>query len=119
MLKQRRDAAQQLTDRLFDTESAIDEAIQKMADLAGYMPVARKNANLSAIVGQDAMMQAGQTLTALIQARSQIVATHNSLAVARDQIGLREMGMGGDQQKPPAHGNANHSPVIAIVAEAA
>ncbi|QJB69269.1 hypothetical protein [Parasphingorhabdus halotolerans] len=119
MLKQRRVAAQQLTDRLFETESAIDVAIQKMADLEGFMPVTRKNANLSAVVGQDAVLQAGQTLTALIPARSEIVATHNCLAVARDQIGSREMGMGSDNGKPPLHARHGNEPVVALVTEAA
>lgn len=101
MLKKRREAAQQLATRLFETEGAIDDAITKMAELAGYMPVARSNANLSAVVGQDAIVQAAQTLAALVDARGQIVETHHKLANARDQIGLREMALGGKDDKPP------------------
>ena len=116
MLKQRRDAAQQLATRLFETESAIDDAISKMADLTGYMPVARTSANLSAVVGQEAISQAAQTLSALIDARAQIVETHHRLADARDQIGLREMAMGGHGDKPPlVQGSAG----LALVKEAA
>ncbi len=101
MLKQRRDAAQQLAHRLFETEKAIDEAISKMADLAGYMPVARNNANLSAVVGQDAMSHAAQTLATLVGARGEIVETHNRLAETQIQIGLREMAVGSGNDKPP------------------
>jgi len=120
MLKVRRDAAQQLANRLFATERAIDEAISKMADLTGYMPTARKNAKLSAVVGQDAMDQAGQTLTALIEARGQIVETHHRLADTRDQIGLRTMAMGSDDNKPPiVQGSTQSDAVVSLVDRAA
>lgn len=99
MLKKRKEAAQQLANRLFETEGAIDDAITKMAELAGYMPVARSSANLSAVVGQDAIAQAAQTLAVLVEARGQIVETHHKLANAKDRIGLREMAMGGENGK--------------------
>jgi len=101
MFKQRKYVAEQLTMRLIDTERAIDDAISKMAELTGYMPIARNSANLSAIVGQDAISQAAVTLSTLIGARGQIVETHNRLADARDQIGLRETAIGGGEDKPP------------------
>lgn len=108
MLKERRNVAQQLTNRLFETESAIDEAISKMADLTGYMPIARESAKLSAVVGQDAFIQAAQTMTALVEARSQIVETHHRLAETRVQIGLRTMAMGTGYIKPPAAHKADN-----------
>lgn len=107
MLKQRREAAENLANRLFETEAAIDEAIRKMADLTGYMPVARETANLSAVIGQDALTNAAQALSSLIIARGQIVDTHNSLAETRDQIGLRTMAMGGGFDKPPRKASAS------------
>lgn len=120
MLKQRRDAAQQLANRLFETERAIDEAIEKMADLTGYMPVARKNANLSAVVGQDVLSQAANTLTTLIEARGRIVETHDKLAVVRDQIGLREIALGSPEHKPPmAQVSENQKSVVTLVSKAA
>ena len=101
MLRQRRNAAMNLASKLFATERAVDEAICRMADLAGYMPVARVDANLSAVVGQEAISQAAETLSALVGARGQLVATHNRLAETRDQIGLQAMAMGSDDSKPP------------------
>lgn len=122
MLKNRRAAAQTLAHHLFETETAIDLAIAKMAQLTGQMPMARQDANLSAVVGQDALEQAAKTLSALVEARSQIVETHHRLAVARDQIGLREM-MGGEfgGQKPPAQGSAipSDAPGLVLVKDAA
>lgn len=119
MLTQRRNAAENLTRRLFATEQAVDEAICKMADLAGYMPIARVSANLSAVVGQDAISQAAETLSALVGARGQLVATHNRLAETRDQIGLQAMAMGSDDMKPPALGNSKEENIVTFADHAA
>ncbi len=119
MLKQRRNAAENLTERLFATEQAVDEAIRKMADLAGYMPVARVNANLSAVVGQDAISQAVDTLSALVNARGQLVATHNRLAETRDQIGLQAMAMGSGDMKPPMLQNRKDEKIVTLTDHAA
>lgn len=119
MLKQRRDAAQKLARRLFETEQAIDEAISKMADLTGYMPIARTNANLSAVVGQEAITQAAETLSALVEARGQLVATHNRLAKTRDEIGLQAMAMGSDDMKPPALAEKKEENIVPLIDHAA
>jgi hypothetical protein len=119
MLKNRKEAAQQLANRLFETEGAIDEAITKMADLAGYMPVARNTAKLSAVVGQEVIVQAAQTLAALVEARGQIVETHHKLAITRDQIGLREMAVGGGNNKPGFEATKEREPVVTLVDRAA
>lgn len=100
MLKQRRDAAENVAKRLFAAEQAIDDAIYKVSDLAGHMPIARTNAKLSAVVGQDAIVQAAETLSALVAARGHLVTTHNHLAETRDQIGLQTMAMGSTGAKP-------------------
>jgi uncharacterized protein YqeY len=119
MLKQRREAAECLAKRLFATEQAIDEAICKMADLAGYMPVARTNANLSAVVGQEAINEAAETLSALVGARGRLVATHNRLAETRDQIGLQAMAMGSGDMKPPALADRKDQHIVTLVDHAA
>jgi hypothetical protein len=93
MLKQRRDAAENVAKRLFAAEQAIDDAIYKVSDLSGYMPIARTNAKLSAVVGQDAIVQAAETLSALVAARGHLVTT-------RDLIGLQAMAMGSTGAKP-------------------
>ncbi|WP_417611041.1 hypothetical protein [Parasphingorhabdus sp.] len=101
MLKDRRTAAENVAKRLFATEQAIDDAISKMADLVGYLPIARANAHLSAVVGQDAISQAAASLNAMVEARRSLVATHNRLAETRDQIGLQTLAMGHTDTKPP------------------
>ena len=115
MLKQRQDAAEHLAKRLFAAEEALDEAIRKMGDLIGYMPAARASANLSAVVGQDAIAEAAETLSAMVGAREHLVATHHRLAEVRDQIGLQAMGMGSTDMKPPLHANGKHENIVNMV----
>jgi hypothetical protein len=95
MLNKRRHAAQEVAARLIAAEEAIDAALTAVADLNGYIPVARCEANLSAVIGQGAVEAAAETLAALVRARRGIVDTHHQLAETRDQIGLRTMALGG------------------------
>jgi len=119
MLKQRRDAAENLTKRLFAAEQAIDDAICKMADLTGYMPIARTHANLSAVVGQEAISRAAETLSALVGARGSLVATHDRLAETRDQIGLQAMALGSGDMKPPQLARKPDENIVNMVDHAA
>lgn len=119
MLKQRQIAAESLAERLFAAEQAVDEAICKMADLTGYMPIARTNAHLSAVVGQDAISEAAKTLSALVGARGHLVATHNRLADIRDQIGLQAMAMGSGDMKPPVQAGEKDENIVNMVDHAA
>tara|TARA_R110000850_G_scaffold19983_3_gene59789 strand:- start:8851 stop:9210 length:360 start_codon:yes stop_codon:yes gene_type:complete len=114
MQKQREDAAKHLTKRLFAAEQAVDDAICKISDLVGYMPMARQVANLSAVVGQDAISEAAETLSAMTRARAHLVATHHRLADVRDQIGLREMGMGSTDMKPPVLARDGNENIISL-----
>jgi hypothetical protein len=88
MLKQRRLAAETVAEALFAAEQAIDAAITRTATLAGLMPSTRQDANLSAMIGQDALMGAIETMQALGVAREGIVTTHKHLSIAQRDIGL-------------------------------
>jgi len=88
MLKQRRLVAEQIAGALFEAETAIDAAISKTAHLTGVMPMLRKAAGASALIGQDAVERASQAIAALADARRAIVETHKELSVAQGQIGL-------------------------------
>jgi hypothetical protein len=100
MLKQRRMVAEQIAGALFEAEAAIDAAISKTAQLTGVMPALRKEANLSAVIGQDAVERASQALIALAEARRAIVETHKELAVAQGQVGLGAVALDGGGTKP-------------------
>ena len=101
MLKNRREAATKVADSLFAVEAAIDAAVARAADLRSALVSARTEANLSAIVGQDAFEGAAAALGALVRARADIVETHKRLSDTQIQIGLRNVAWG-DQSKPTA-----------------
>ena len=88
MLKERRLAATKIAEQLFAAEAAIDAAVAAVAQLTAIMPMARQEANLSACIGQDALMGAMQTCQQLIEARGRIIATHAALREAQTKVGL-------------------------------
>ncbi len=103
MLKQRRQAADQVAEGLLAAEAAIDAALNKTAALAAVMPVVRTDARLSAMFGQGAVERLSETFSALTLARRGIVETHRELADVQKQIGLGAVALGGDLDKPPGH----------------
>ncbi|WP_454714162.1 hypothetical protein [Caulobacter segnis] len=102
MLKQRRLAAETVAEALFAAERAIDAAIASTAALAGLIPEQRQQANLSAMIGQEALMTTIQTMGALGAAREGIVTTHRHLTTAQRDMGLSAVsfGDGGYKQGP-------------------
>jgi hypothetical protein len=103
MLKQRRMVAEQIARALFEAEAAIDAALSKTAALTGVMPLLRKDAGASALIGQDAVERASQAIMALAEARRAIVETHKELSIAQGQIGLGAVVLvdPGSGEKPP------------------
>jgi hypothetical protein len=96
----RRAVAQDVADRLFAAEEAIDIAIAKTAELTGFMPTARVEAGLACEVGQEALEYAAESFSALVRARAQIIASHRELNSTKDDIGLRTVSFGGAVAKP-------------------
>lgn len=96
---QRLEAAKSVAGRLFAAEEAIDIAASRIAELNAAMPLARLNANVSAIIGQSAFESCTEALSFLAKAREQIVATHRHLRTAGDQMGLQAVSFG-DSVKP-------------------
>lgn len=106
MLKKRRDAAMKVAERLWAAEDAIDAALARAAELNGTLVAARSEADLSAMVVQDAFEVAAATFAALAKARGEIIETHRRLTEAKNQVGLRAVGFG-DQGKPGVAAEAN------------
>ena len=104
MLKNRRQAATKVADSLFAAEAAIDAALACAADLSSTLVAARTEANLSAIVGQDAFEGAAAALTALVRARADIVETHKRLSQTQIQVGLRTIAFGDGTKPDPEAG---------------
>jgi hypothetical protein len=88
MLKQRREAAEQIAIALWDAESAIDIALTKTANLTGLIPSLRRQAGASALIGQEAMERASQAVMTLAEARRALVEAHKELTIAQQQVGL-------------------------------
>ena len=103
MPRLRQAVAQNVADRLFAVESAIDIALTRAAELNAAMPTARAEARLPAMVGQAAFDRAASAFVALVEARRRIVETHQSLDEARIQIGLQEVNTGDTKDKPEVY----------------
>ena len=109
MPKQRLAAARSVADRLFAFEKALDDAFALGSDLSARIVLARQEAQLSAVFGQDAIDGVVRTLTALAGARRELVGTHHELKSWADDIGLKEVGWG-DLVKPPEAGATEAEP---------
>jgi len=108
MLKQRRQAAIKVAESLFAAEEAIDAALARAAELNGAMVTARTEAELSALVGQEAFESAAAAFAALVRARCDIVETHKRLSEAKIQIGLRTIAIGDLGKPPKERGDGRH-----------
>lgn len=93
------DAARAGAQKLMRAEAAIDAALRETAELVGLLPSLRLEANLSAVIGQDAVEDLGQTLAHILSARRTIVRAHAGLQTVREQIGCRGVSVG-DMDKP-------------------
>lgn len=89
MINDRLAAAKIVAEKLFALEDAIDAALICAGELSAAAPKARKQAKLSACVGQDAIARTGDAVAALYAARAHIVGAHGQYAEVRDQIGLK------------------------------
>jgi len=98
---------------LWAAEDAIDTALAKAAALTGALVSARTEANLSAIVGQDAFEVSASAFAALVRARADIVEAHKRLSETKVQVGLRTLAIGDEPTKPPS---AEARPVLQAVA---
>jgi hypothetical protein len=101
MRTKRIEAARLVAARLFHAERAIDLAATSVAELNAAMPMARLDANMSAMIGQDAFTSSIDTLTLLARARERMVATHVHLKAAQGDLGIAEVSFG-DSIKPPS-----------------
>jgi hypothetical protein len=102
MLKERRDAAIKVVESLYAAEDAIDTALARAAELNGVLVTARRDAKLSALVGQDAFEVSASAFAALARARADIVETHKRLSETKIQVGLRAVAIGDSVPKPPS-----------------
>lgn len=99
MRAQRQAIAQTVAERLFAAETALDIALVRIAELNAALPLARLDARISAVVGQEAIQSSASAMMLVAETREKIVATHANLKQVSDDIGLREVSYG-DLVKP-------------------
>lgn len=101
MRTKRIEVAKLVATRLFEAERAIDLAASRIAELNAAMPMARLDANMSAMIGQDAFESSTDALTFVAKARERMVNTHIRLKAATGDLGIAEISFG-DSIKPPS-----------------
>ena len=101
MLNERVSAAKKIAADLHHAEDAIDEAMIRIAQLATTLPTARRDTNMSAIVGQTAMSKVANALAAAGEVRQLLTDAHLALTVTQKEVGLGTR-MFGAGVKPPA-----------------
>jgi hypothetical protein len=90
----RTEAARAGAAKLMRAEAAIDAALRETAELMGLLPTLRLETKLSAVLGQEAVANLGETLAHIVSARRTIIETHSALATVRSQIGCGPMAAG-------------------------
>ncbi len=115
MLKQRRVIADKIAASLFEAEAAIDVALAKTAHLAGVMPALRLEAQVSALIGQDALERTSEAFAHLAAARRAIVKTHKELSLVQKQVGLGAVMFGDPGDKPPLVAQSAATPRLKAV----
>jgi hypothetical protein len=88
----RTEAARAGAEKLMRAEAAIDAALRETAELMGLLPTLRLETKLSAVLGQEAVANLGETLTHIVSARRTIIETHSALAAVRSPDRLRRHG---------------------------
>ena len=94
--------AQRVAKKLFTTEAAVDGALAEAAELMSEMLQARKDVKVSMVFADDVQVKMMETIKALSEARTAMVAVHNELNEAKLRLGIRTKMNG--QDKPPNTG---------------
>lgn len=88
MLNQRLSGAKKIASELHQAEDAIDEVMIRIANLAATLPAVRRDTNMSAIVGQEAMSKVAHALAAAGDVRQLLTDAHLALTVTQKEVGL-------------------------------
>ncbi|MDP2116518.1 MAG: hypothetical protein Q8J71_03890 [Brevundimonas sp.] len=99
-----------LANDLFQAEASQDEAVSRLGRLAQSLTRSRREAGLSATVGQAAFDALADAVTAQIRAQRAMVALHEALAEVKQNSSYRSVRLGGleksDQPVPRPTGLA-------------
>jgi hypothetical protein len=84
-----------LASDLFQAETSQDEAVNQLGRLAQSLTLSRREAGLSATVGQAAFDALAEAITAQVGAQRAMVALHEALADVKRNTAYRGIRMGG------------------------
>ena len=101
------EAAQQVAERLVAAENAIDEAVRTGAELLARLSHARRELDLSAVVGGEVFSRSAAALTAITAARAETAACHDALARLQVRVGVRPTATGAGEKPPPVEAEAS------------
>ncbi len=93
---------QRAANKLFAAEAAIDKALADASALLIELHAVRQELNLSAIFADGASAKTVESMSALSQARTAMVACHAEMAEAKLRLGVRTK-LGGIGDKPPSN----------------
>ncbi len=85
-----------------EIEDALDNAIAKHGQLVAFLPQARKDAGLSAVLGQGLFDQASELLSDLTTARRRVIGAHRSAEAMARYVGYTVAGDPGQNKGPPS-----------------
>lgn len=108
MLKQRREATNDVTRDFLQAELATDQAAAHAALCMTTMLQARQNANLPVATGLEAIRLVSEGTAALVRARQAFVEAHSVLVDVRHDIGVSAFG---DTSPCPPPGAELEAPV--------
>lgn len=85
---------------LFQAEASQDEAVNQLGRLAQSLTRSRREAGLSATVGQAAFDALAEAVAAQVGAQRAMVALHEALADVKRNTSYRGVQMGGMEKEP-------------------
>ena len=116
MLNQRLSGAKKIASELHQAEDAIDEAMISIANIAATLPTVRRDTNMSAIVGQEAMAKVAHALAAAGEVRQLLTDAHVALTVTQKQVGLGTRMFGAGVKPAASLDDGSNDQVAEIVA---
>jgi hypothetical protein len=81
--------AKKLANKLFAAEASVDAAIEASMTLLAGMAEARKEAGVSATVGNSATAKVAEAIAILAQARTAVVEAHAEMDQVKLRLGIR------------------------------
>lgn len=99
---QRRELAQTIATSLFETEAALDAALEKAALLIAQTSAMRREHNYSAVLGHEAIAALTRTVDSLGAAREHAMTAHAAFEKASPALGVRPTTLQGTGVDKPA-----------------